>query len=145
MLSTAVSVTYFLLLFFAAWFDARRRRFPNRLAVVCAIAALLFVWTAGDIRLVGARILVATAICVVLLLLELIWRRFRCSPGLGLGDIKALFSLVVYRPVAGVASFGLSLVLLAAACALIRSRSLPLLPFLVPVFSLMCIFGFGVA
>ena len=134
-----------LLLAIAAVIDARWRRFPNWLAVTCAIVAVMAIWMERGTEVAIARVAMAFCACSTLLLFELLWRRYRGGPGLGLGDIKAFFALAVYRPVAGVVSFGMSLVALSVACIMTKRSSLPLLPFLVPVFVIMCTVGVDLA
>ena len=127
-----------ILLVVAAVIDARWRRFPNWLAAACAVVAFTEVWLECGARAAMVRLLAAVAVCGAILVLELFWRRLRHTAGLGLGDIKALFALVLYRPFQAVAAFAAALVLLAVACLVANRRSLPLLPFLVPVFVIMC-------
>ena len=139
MFASAATIAFFLLLVVAACIDARWRRFPNQLAVACAVAAVIAVFVGGGGREVVTRVAVSAFVCGALVLLELLWRHVRGAAGLGLGDIKALFSLLIYNPVAGMLSFGVSLVLLAGACMVTKHGSLPLLPFLVPVFAILCV------
>ena len=140
-MSAFAAVAFFLLLALGACLDARWRRFPNWLAVACAATALCAVWAEGGLSLVGARLVASGVVCGALVLFELGWRRVRHAAGLGLGDVKALFSLVLYRPIAGIMSFGVALVFLAITCLVTKRRSLPLLPFLVPVFAIMSLTG----
>ena len=42
----------------------------------------------------------------------------------------------LYPVLAGVVAFAVALLILAAACLIAKSRSLPLLPFLVPIFAI---------
>lgn len=114
----------------AAVIDARERRFPNPLAVAFAlIGAAMALWCYGVEGFVG-RLIVAVASCAVLVGLELAWRHVRHSSGLGMGDIKALFPLLLVQPTAALVAFALALLLLAAAGVALHQRALPLLPFL---------------
>ena len=144
-MSVFAAAATFLLLALGACFDARWRRFPNWLAVACAVAAVGTVFARGGVYAAGRSVVIAVFICSALVLFELFWRRARGSSGLGLGDVKALFSLVVLSPVAGLAAFAVSLLLLALVCVATKRPSLPLLPFLVPVFAIMSFMGTVIA
>ncbi|OUP10146.1 prepilin peptidase [Collinsella sp. An2] len=114
----------------AAVIDARERRLPNSLAAALTlIGAAMALWCYGIEGFVG-RLFVAVASCAVLVGLELVWRYVRHASGLGMGDIKALFPLLLVQPAAALAAFAFALLLLAAAGVVLRQRALPLLPFL---------------
>ena len=53
-----------------------------------------------------------------------------------MGDAKALYALCAFDPLGGIVAFATSLLALAVACLITKSRSLPLLPFLVPIFAI---------
>lgn len=144
-MSAFAAAATFLLLVVGACFDARWRRFPNWLAVACAAASIGAVACDAGVEALAGRVLFSAAVCAVLVSFELVWRHVRRAPGLGLGDVKALFSLVVLSPGAGLAAFVVSLLLLALVCVVTKHPSLPLLPFLVPVFAIMNIVGTVIA
>lgn len=145
------------LLAVAAVIDARSRRFPNALAAVMAVLALAIALVAalgrasyfavsfsvepvGDAALAIAtlkRLAVplacAAAACAALFAVELLWRRVRGAAGLGMGDIKLLFSLMLVSPARGIVAFAGGLVLLAVFCLVMRKRDLPLIPFITAV------------
>lgn len=58
-----------------------------------------------------------------------------------MGDAKALFALCTVDPLGGIAAFAVALVVLALSCLFTKSRSLPLLPFLVPIFAIIEVVG----
>lgn len=124
---------YWVLLVAGAVYDARERRFPNVLALACAASACCVIGSL-DLRILAARALYALALCIALLSFEVLWRRFKGTAGLGLGDIKAFFSLAVFDPFVALISLCAALMLLAVAGLVFHKPSLPLLPFLVPVF-----------
>lgn len=134
-------VVFWLLLAAAAAIDARERRFPNGLAVACAVVALAVAWTHGGFGTAFSHAFAALVICGVLVAFELVWRNVRHVAGLGMGDIKALFSLAVVDPMGSVYALALGLLALVLACLATKSRSLPLLPFLVGGFAIieMCL------
>ncbi len=130
-----MDVLFWLLLVVAALIDARERRFPNVLALACALCSVLSVWIDGGPLRLARHAAIAFVLICLLLLLEVVWRAYRGSAGLGLGDLKALVSLVIFNPLSAMLGFALALLLLAATCLLMHRRSLPLLPFLVPSFA----------
>lgn len=129
-------IPFWLCAFAGALIDARERRFPNALAAVCAVAAFAGVWLdlGLDIALDYAGL--AVIVYLALVLTESLWRRLRHAPGIGMGDAKALFALCTLDPLGGIVAFATSLLALAVACLITKSRSLPLLPFLVPIFAI---------
>lgn len=58
-----------------------------------------------------------------------------------MGDAKALFALCAVDLMGGIAAFAVALLVLALSCLLTKSRSLPLLPFLVPIFAIIEVVG----
>lgn len=145
------------LLFAAAVIDARSRRFPNLLAAACVAAAALtaaypaflravnpFSWGvglaasgSGPLGAVLANAVIAALATVALLAFELAWRRFRGASGLGMGDVKLLFALMLADPISGAISFVAGLALLGIGCVVARRASLPLIPFVVPVWAVL--------
>ena len=116
--------------------DARERRFPNALAAACAVAAFAGVWLDAGLNTALDRAGLAVIVYLSLALTESLWRRLRQAPGIGMGDAKALFALCTLDPMGGVVAFAAALLVLALSCLITKSRSLPLLPFLVPIFAI---------
>ena len=121
--------------------DARERRFPNALAGVCAVAALAGVWLDHGMETALDHAGLAVIVYLTLVLTESLWRRLRQAPGIGMGDAKALFALCTLDPLGGIVAFAAALLVLAIACLVTKSRSLPLLPFLVPIFAIIEVVG----
>ena len=121
--------------------DARERRFPNALAGVCAVAALAGVWLDHGMETALDHAGLAVIVYLTLVLTESLWRRLRQAPGIGMGDAKALFALCTFDPMGGIVAFAAALLVLAIACLVTKSRSLPLLPFLVPIFAIIEVVG----
>ena len=126
-----VYIPFWICIFAGAAIDARERRFPNQLAGACAVAAFAGVWLDKGVN---------TALDHAGLT-ESLWRRVRHAPGIGMGDAKALFALCTFDPLGGIVAFAAALLALAAACLIAKSRSLPLLPFLVPIFAIIEVVG----
>lgn len=131
-----VYIPFWLCAFAGAVIDARERRFPNMLAGACAVAALAGVWLDKGIETALDQAGLTVIVYLALVLTESFWRRIRQAPGIGMGDVKALFALCTLNPLAGIAAFAVALLVLAATCLITKSRSLPLLPFLVPIFAI---------
>ena len=129
-----VYIPFWICIFAGAVIDARERRFPNELAGTCAVAAFAGVWLDEGVNTALDHAGLALIVCLALVLTELLWRRVRHAPGIGMGDAKALFALCTFDPLGGIVAFAVALLALAAACLIVKSRSLPLLPFLVPIF-----------
>lgn len=136
-----VYIPFWLCAFAGAVIDARERRFPNALAAVCAVAAFAGVWLdrGSDAALDHAGL--AVIVYLALVLTESLWRRLRQAPGIGMGDAKALFALCTFDPMGGIVAFAAALLVLALSCLITKSRSLPLLPFLVPIFAIIEVVG----
>ena len=136
-----VYIPFWLCAFAGAVIDARERRFPNALAAVCAVAAFAGVWLdrGSDVALDNAGL--AVIVYLALVLTESLWRRLRQVPGIGMGDAKALFALCTLDPMGGIVAFAAALLVLATTCLITKSRSLPLLPFLVPIFAIIEVVG----
>lgn len=128
----------------AAILDARTRRFPNVLAVSMALTCLALRCAEYGVRSALPAIGISSFVVAILVLFEVRWRQAHAGAlGLGLGDIKYLGALCLWRPGAALVSFAASLCLLACCGVAFRRPSLPLLPFSVPLF--MCSLALGVA
>ena len=131
-----IYIPFWICIFAGAAIDARERRFPNQLAGACAVAAFAGVWLDRGINTALEHAGLAAIVYLALVLTESLWRRIRHAPGIGMGDAKALFALCILDPLGGIVAFAVSLLALAVACPITKSRSLPLLPFLVPIFAI---------
>lgn len=129
-------IPFWICIFAGAAIDARERRFPNELAGACAVAAFAGVWLDKGVNMALDHAGLAVIVYLALVLTESLWRRLRHAPGIGMGDAKALFALCTFDPLGGVVAFAVALLTLAVACLIVKSRSLPLLPFLVPIFAI---------
>lgn len=136
-----VYIPFWICIFAGVAIDARERRFPNELAGACAVAALAGVWLDLGLNTAIDHAGLAVIIYLGLVLTESLWRRVRHAPGIGMGDVKALFALCTFDPLGGVVAFAVALLTLAVACLIAKSRSLPLLPFLVPIFAIIEVVG----
>lgn len=136
-----IYIPFWICIFAGAWIDARERRFPNELAGACVVAALAGVWLDLGLNTALDHAGLAVIVYLVLVLTESLWRRLRHAPGIGMGDVKALFALCTFDPLGGVVAFAVALLTLDVACLIAKSRSLPLLPFLVPVFAIIEVVG----
>ena len=134
-------IPFWLCAIVGAVIDLRERRFPNVLAGVCAVAALAGVWLDRGMDTALDQAGLAVIVYLALVLTESLWRRFRQAPGIGMGDAKALFALCTLDPMGGIVAFAAALLVLAIACLITKSRSLPLLPFLVPIFAIIEVVG----
>lgn len=136
-----VYIPFWICIFAGVAIDARERRFPNGLACACAVAALAGVWLDLGLNTALDHAGLAVIVYLGLVLTESLWRRVRHAPGIGMGDVKALFALCTFDPLGGVVAFAVALLTLAVACLIAKSRSLPLLPFLVPIFAIIEVVG----
>ena len=136
-----IYIPFWICIFAGAAIDARERRFPNELAGACAVAAFAGVWLDRGINTALEHAGLAVIVYLALVLTESLWRRIRHAPGIGMGDAKALFALCILDPLGGIVAFAVSLFALAVACLITKSRSLPLLPFLVPIFAIIEVVG----
>ncbi len=134
-------IPFWICAFAGAVIDARERRFPNALAAECAVAAFAGVWLDAGLNTALDRAGLAVIVYLSLALTESLWRRLRQAPGIGMGDAKALFALCTLDPMGGVVAFAAALLVLALSCLITKSRSLPLLPFLVPIFAIIEVVG----
>ena len=131
-----VYIPFWLCAIAGAIIDARERRFPNVLAGVCAVAAFAGVWLDRGMDTALDHAGPAVIVYLALVLTESLWRRLRQAPGIGMGDAKALFALCTLDPMGGIVAFAAALLVLALSCLITKSHSLPLLPFLVPIFAI---------
>ena len=136
-----VYISFWLCAIAGAIIDARERRFPNVLAAVCAVAAFAGVWLDRGMDVALDHAGLAVIVYLTLALTESLWRRLRQAPGIGMGDAKALFALCTLDPLGGIIAFAAALLALAVACLITKSHSLPLLPFLVPIFAIIEVVG----
>ena len=136
-----VYIPFWLCAIAGAVIDACERRFPNALAGACAVAAFAGVWFDRGIDTALDQAGLAVIVYLVLVLTESLWRRLRQAPGIGMGDAKALFALCTLDPMGGIVAFAAALLVLAIACLFTKSRSLPVLPFLVPIFAIIEVVG----
>lgn len=136
-----VYIPFWLCAFAGAVIDARERRFPNALAAVCAVTAFAGVWLDRDSDVALDHAGLAVIVYLALVLTESLWRRLRQASGIGMGDAKALFALCTFDPLGGIVAFAAALLVLALSCLITKSRSLPLLPFLVPIFAIIEVVG----
>lgn len=136
-----IYISFWICIFAGVAIDARERRFPNGLAGACAVAALAGVWLDLGLNTALDHAGLAVIVYLGLVLTESLWRRVRHAPGIGMGDVKALFALCTFDPLGGVVAFAVALLTLAVACLIAKSRSLPLLPFLVPIFAIIEVVG----
>lgn len=134
-------IPFWICAFAGAVVDARERRFPNALAGACAVAAFASVWLDRGVNTALDHADLAVIVYLALVLTESLWRRVRQTPGIGMGDAKALFALCTVDPLGGIAAFAVALLVLALSCLLTKSRFLPLLPFLVPIFAIIEVVG----
>ena len=136
-----VYIPFWLCAIIGAIIDARERRFPNALAGACAVAAFAGVWLDCGVDTALDHAGPAVIVYLTLVLTECLWRRLRQTPGIGMGDAKALFALCTLDPLGGIVAFAAALLVLTATCLITKSRSLPLLPFLVPIFAIIVVVG----
>ena len=134
-------IPFWIFAFAGAVVDARERRFPNELAGACAVAAFAGVWLRRGVYTALDHAGLAVIVYLVLVLTESLWRRLRHASGIGMGDAKALFALCTLDPLGGIVAFAASLLALAVTCLITKSRSLPLLPLLVPIFAIIEVVG----
>lgn len=131
-----VYIPFWICIFAGAVVDARERRFPNTLAAACAVAAFAGVWLDRGVNTAFDHAGLAVIVYLALVLTESLWRCVRHTPGIGMGDAKALLALCMVDPLGSIMAFAVALLVLALSCLLTKSRSLPLLPFLVPIFAI---------
>ena len=140
MMEIAVRMLFWLLLGLACVLDARERRCPNVLAASLAVVSALLCLACSGLAVLGWHAFLSVLTCSALVAFELLWRRLCGTSGLGMGDIKVLFSLCLVDPVRGVLSFCFGLILLALFGIFTRQRTLPALPFLCGAFLVVTLF-----
>lgn len=91
-------IPFWICIFAGAAIDARQRRFPNELAGACAVTALVGVWLDKGVNTALDHAGLAVIVYLALVLTESLWRRFRQTSGIGMGDAKALFALCTLDP-----------------------------------------------
>ncbi len=114
----------------AAVIDAHERRFPNPLALALAVSCSCYVLLVRGIEDGAFSIFVAALATAALLGSELVWRARGGVPGLGMGDIKAMFSLFCLDFLLGCVAFAGGMFLLALVGLASKRESLPALPFI---------------
>lgn len=134
-------IPFWICAFAGAVVDARERRYPNELAGACVAAAFAGVLLDLGLSTALDHAGLAVIMYLALVLTESLWRRLRQTPGIGMGDAKALFALCTLDPMGGIVAFAAALLALALSCLITKSRSLPLLPFLVPIFAIIEVVG----
>ena len=136
-----LDTAYVAIMAVSALLDARCRRFPCALWLSLGVCAAVRTGIAHGVLQLVCNAAIGLAYCLPLVAVELVWRRCRGTIGIGMGDIKYLFSTCLFDPVVAVLAFCCALVLLAAVGIVLRRASLPLLPFAVacfPVASAIC-------
>ncbi len=123
--------------------DVRTRSLPNGLAFVLAAFSFAYAGRLGGASMLMERIGTALLVSVFLVCFELLWRRSHGAAGLGMGDVKALFSLLVLDPGLALLSFSVGLLALAVAASFRGVLSLPFLPFLFGAFAFASLLSFG--
>lgn len=136
----ALDVAFSASMMLAVVIDARTRRFPNRLAAAMAAEALALIFFLYPSSRILVHVLSSAFIFVVLYSFESVWRHVFKRQGMGLGDAKAVAILALVSPAAAIAAFCLSMVFLAIICAVRKLPSLPLLPLLLPAFSILLVY-----
>lgn len=135
----AALLLFFTLVAAAIVFDVRERRVPNGLVLAMLACGAVVAWCRYDAAARGFVFVATFAVCAALVAGEVLWRRWRGDVGLGMGDIKALFCMMLVHPVVAVASFAVGLLALAVTAAVMRRPSLPLMPFFGSAFLILLI------
>ena len=131
----ALAAVVGVLLLASAVIDARSRTFPNVLFAGLACSCAAMSWAVGGWARLAGCAAASLAMGAALTVFELGWRRLHGgAPGMGMGDVKFLAALALWRPFDALASFALGMLFLACAGAVLRRGSLPLMPFAVPAF-----------
>ncbi|WP_156789809.1 prepilin peptidase [Coriobacterium glomerans] len=126
----AAQVVLLVLLGIAARIDAMRCRLPNGLACALAAAGAANAFATGGVDMLLARLGGALVALCLLAAIELLWRSRRSEVGIGFGDIKAVFALVLAGPLSAFVAFVIGLVALAITGVALGRRALPFIPFL---------------
>lgn len=114
----------------AALIDLRERRLPNALSAILVLTAIALCYGYHGWIGLGVFGFLALATCTALASFEIIWRTVRGESGLGMGDVKALFALMLLSPEGGILVFAVALLFLAVFGLVLGRRSLPMLPFM---------------
>ena len=132
-LQAFIKASVAVLMFVSAVEDIRERRFPPVLFAGLAFAsACACLSEGGGVSRLAVHVGLAMLVCGALFVFEAAWRHAHSgSVGLGMGDIKFLFSFMLWRPNLALGAFILGLLVLAVYGVIRRERSLPLLPFAV--------------
>lgn len=128
-LAGAARLCFFALVVAAIAYDGRERRVPNGLVLAMLACGAAIAWCRNDAVARGVVFGAALTVCAALVAAEVLWRRWRGDAGLGMGDIKVLFCMMLVHPVVAVAAFAAGLLALAVTAAVMRRPSLPLMPF----------------
>lgn len=139
MTDVILGLMYLVVMLVASMIDIRQRRFPNVLFLVLLAVSIAVALRSYGLSRVGVHAGCAVVACGLLLGLECVWRRVRGAVGMGMGDIKALFCLMIVQPVVGLCALAVGLFALACAGLLLCRSSLPALPFIFVAF--ICIPG----
>lgn len=123
--------------------DVRTRSLPNGLAFVLAAFSFAYAGRLGGASMLAVRIGTALLVSAFLVCFELLWRRSHGAAGLGMGDVKALFSLLVLDPGLALLSFSVGLLALAVAASFRGVSSLPFLPFLFGALAVASLLSYG--
>ncbi|MDM8300568.1 prepilin peptidase [Collinsella tanakaei] len=129
---SAWCAAYIAVLSIAAVVDARTRTFPNRLAGLLLLVSAAYSLCGRSLATTVRDVAIAFAVCSVLVVIEVAWRRAVGRAGLGMGDIKFLFASAWCGFSVAVLSFAAGLIALGACALVFRRASWPLLPFVVP-------------
>ena len=121
---------FYTMLVIASVIDVRSRRCPNFLTGALAVCAIAIAFLDDGLRVCLYRLIEASFVCALLVAFEIFWRKHRGTVGIGMGDIKVLFALIMVGPFAGILSFGFGLLGLALVGFIMGSRTLPALPFI---------------
>ena len=131
------SVAFYALIVLAMLIDAHERRVPNALVLGLLASGVTIMWLGHSPGQRAFAVACAVTVCGALVAAEVFWRRARGEAGIGMGDVKVLFCLMLVDPVAALVSFAAGLLLLALVAAVLGRRSLPLMPFFGGVFLLL--------
>lgn len=129
----------------AAVIDARRRVFPNSLAVGFVCACVIYTYVFAGFNRLTENAICAIVLAVILTFIEVIWRSSHDgASGMGFGDVKFMGAIMLLHPLGALLSFAAGLVLLALVGVFTKRSSLPLLPFIVVstlflLFPLLCV------
>lgn len=132
-----LGVLFLVVLLVAAAVDIRQRRFPHVLFILLFVLSVAIAFRSYGFHRLLVNVVAGALFCALLVVFELVWRHIRGTAGMGMGDIKALFCLMIVHPMLGVCSFGVGLMLLAVCAVLLHRGSLPALPFLFSAYILL--------